>query len=313
MKVLILSHKADCDGITPVILTRYAFSDVTSILLDNGEVEERVLELVTTDEWKSYDQIFMTDLCVSEKVADIIVQKKIPFLVFDHHISVASMNRYSFIEVIDTLDGRKECGTSNFYRYLLENYANEKLTRKSVSEFVDLVRSIDTWEWASTNRREAVWLGNLFDLYGREYFEEHYYQVLQEQEIFSFSKEEEFLLSIEDRRKKSYIASKEEKIIPIKIQDYVAGFVFAEQYRSELGHTLATKFNDQYDFIIIAKGSSISLRGEKEVPLNEIATYYGGGGHKNAAGIPITKEKLKAMISILLPNCEVLEDEDRNS
>ena len=55
MKVLIISHVADLDGVMPVVLTGLAFSSYDYQLLDIAEVDSFFLERVNTDFFSSYD------------------------------------------------------------------------------------------------------------------------------------------------------------------------------------------------------------------------------------------------------------------
>jgi oligoribonuclease NrnB/cAMP/cGMP phosphodiesterase (DHH superfamily) len=292
MKVFIISHISDPDGITPVILARLVFDEVHSVLYEVLEVNEGVTKLIDDHAFDNYDKVYITDLGVNEEVLKLIEkdeQLKNKLLLFDHHIGNEIANNYSFATVIDTDEhGQKQSGTSLFYNHLLNNYNNPIISTGGVNTFVNLVREYDTWEWTKTNNDDAKKLANLFELYGREYFEKHYISFLRENESFYFTDNELFLLDIVAKQIASYIEEKKKAVIPITILGHRAGLVFASQHRSELGNALAKHFVSSYAFIIIINVErSVSYRGISDIDLNEVATVFGGKGHFHSSGSPL--------------------------
>lgn len=291
MKVFLISHIADADGITPIILTDLVFDDYEYHLLEPSEVDEYMLECLNNNKFDKYDYIFVTDLCFTDKIASMIdnMDLKNKIHVLDHHYSRLDLNKYDFIDVIDEYNGKKESGTSLYYKYLLDNYPNDILSKNSVSKLVDLVRSGDTWEWKKTNNLDARNISILLANYGIDGYVEKYKKYLRENDEFNFDDIDNTIIDIENRRKTEYIKNCIDKVIIKDIKGYKVGIVFAELYRSELGNDLAEYYKDQIDFImIINMNRSISFRGIKEeFNLAEFAHYLGGYGHKLAAGAPL--------------------------
>lgn len=64
----------------------------------------------------------------------------------DHHKTALHFNDYDWGKVIvEQEDGKLASATSLLYEYLADNgYLEEK---PAISEFVELVRQYDTWEW----------------------------------------------------------------------------------------------------------------------------------------------------------------------
>ena len=72
------------------------------------------------------------------------------------------------------------------------------------------------------------------------------------------------------------------------IENYNIGIVFAEEYRSELGHYICEKYKDKIDFAcIINLNTHVSFRGIKDISINKFAQDYGGGGHRLACAMPL--------------------------
>lgn len=291
MKVFLISHIADADGITPVVLTDLVFDEYDYHLLEPSEVDDYMLECFDNNLFDNYDYVFVTDLCFTDKIASIIdnMDLKNKIQVLDHHYSRLNLNKYDFIEVIDEENGKKESGTSLYYRYLLKNYPSKLLSKNSVSKLVDLVRSGDTWEWKKTNNIDARNISTLLANYGNDRYIEKYSKFLRENDEFYFDDIDNTIIEIDNRRRKEYIENCIDKVIIKDIKGYRVGIIFAELYRSELGNDLAEYYKDEIDFImIINMNRSISFRGIKdEFNLGEIAHLLDGYGHKLAAGAPL--------------------------
>ena len=289
MKVLLLSHIADVDGVTPVVLV---FEDYDYKLFEVTDLERFLLEKVKTDYFDKYDKVFITDLCFSEEVANEILKSplKDKLQVLDHHISRMPMNKYDFITVIDEENGKKESGTSLYLRYLKNNYNNELIQKDCVNTLVDLVRSGDTWEWKKTNNLAARDISTILAYYGNDKYIEKYKKFLRENDDFYFDETDNLLIDIDRKRINDYIEDCKNKVIFREIRGYKVGIIFAELYRSELGNDLADYYKDEVDFILIINmNRSMSFRGIKDdINLGEIShEWFSGYGHAKASGAPL--------------------------
>lgn len=288
---LLLSHVADVDGITPIILLNLLDIDFEYELFDVNEVSKFIMDRIDTDYFLKFDEVIITDLAITKEVAKKIIDSKYKdrFVLLDHHESNMYLNDYSFATVIEEINGFKECATTVLFKYLSDKYPNKVLLKNSVITFVELVRECDTWQFTDL-KSEATDLNNLFAFFGKDYFIDNYTTFLKNNNDFYFSKMELSVLKTLNQKRLEYLEFMEDKVIIKKIQNYNIGVVFAEQYRSELGHFLAEKYIDKVDFIaIINMNYHISLRGIKDIKLNEFALKYGGGGHPYASGMPVPK------------------------
>lgn len=303
MKILLFSHRSDADGITPVILSKLAFEQVDYILEEPSTIDEKFKEVYEEGTLYDYDFIYVTDLCINHELAHQIEQDeklKQKILVFDHHHTNEEMNIYSFITVIDGEIGHKECGSSLYLKHLLEKHSNETLKKPVVSEMVELVRLIDTWEWKEKNVIEATFISNLLGIYGTSYYIDYYYQFCMNETHFYFDEKQKYLLEVERVRIENYIEKKEQEIIPMTLNNYHIGIIFAELYRSELGNRMAEKYQEQYDFIAVVNISrSVSYRSVKDIDVSEFAKFYGGAGHKKAAGSSLPENLLNDIIKLI--------------
>ena len=304
MKVFLISHIADADGVTPVILSKLAFNDLDYFLLEPSEIDDYMEEKIKTNFFDQYDKVFVTDLCFTDKIGSIIdnMDLKNKIQVLDHHFTNIPMNKYDFVTVIDEENGKKESGTSNYYKYLLEHFPNDLLKKDSTRELVDLVRSSDTWEWKKTNCIEARDIATIHANYGNDLFIEKYLNFIKENDTFYYDDTDKMIIEIDRRKIQEYIEACKDKVIIKSIKGYRVGIIFAELYRSELGNDLAEYYQDQVDFImIINMNRSISFRGIKEeFNLGEFAHMLDGYGHKLASGAPLPEGIKEATIDYVI-------------
>lgn len=295
--MLIISHKADPDGVTPIILSKFVFKDFKYILADTNEVDKFVMDNID-------EEIIVVDLNINEETADYILNNNKNVLVFDHHLSSVHMNKYPFIKVVD-IDGIKQSGTTLYYKFLLENYNNDLLNKDVTKTLVEHVRTMDTYDFSITPKEEANNIVVLFKIYGRELFIDKFYNVIiNDSELYS--KEDLNLIELENLRIKRYI--EEKAIIEIVLDNKKVGVAFAERNMSELGNYLVNKY-DYLDYVILINvDKSISYRGNNKVDLSVIAKKYHGGGHFNAAGSPIPIDLKENIINAIFEDAIIKDD-----
>lgn len=304
MKVFLMSHVADLDGVMPAILTDLAFEDYDYELLDIPEVDSFIEERLASDFFASYDKVFLTDLGISKELAEKVENSSLKekFQILDHHQGNLFLNDYSFGHVVVSENGILESGTSLYYKYLLTHWANTLLARDSVSYMVSLVRLLDTWEWKKYGVEEALDLSTLLVYYGNEKFIQNYCQFLRKNREFYFVEAEKVLIETDHRKKQEYIEKKKETMLKKEIAGYRLGIVFAEQYISELGNVLAETFQEEIDAVMIIRmDRSISFRScKEEVDVSHLAQLFHGNGHVHAAGAPLPEDLYELVINHLI-------------
>ena len=302
MKRLIISHIADPDGVTPIILSKLVFEEIDYILSENNDVNDNV-----KNNLDKYDFIYVVDLNISEELADFIeANYKEKIMILDHHLSCNNMNKYSFIEV--NAEG-KESGTSLYYKYLLNNYNNNLLNRESTKMLVEHVRTMDIYDFSKTSKEEAEKLEMIFKIYGKDRFIDKFYNVIIN-DLELYSKEDLNLVELEKERIKRYIEEKD--FMEISLDNKRVGVVFAERYISELGNYLINKY-DYLDYIVLINiDKKISYRGNGKVDLSVIAKKFGGGGHINAAGNCLPSGLKEKVIKEIFPDAIIKEESNDN-
>lgn len=310
MKTLIISHIADVDGLSPVILGKLAYGNVDYFLTEPFTLTEDLHDLIHHNKCKSYDKIFITDLSINQAVIDEIESNddfKNKVLIFDHHQNSLEFSNLDYVTAVDlNPEGVRESGTSLFYGYLLNTESNSNIKKESVKTYVELVQALDTWTWVDKKNTDAKKLMDLHTIYGNNYYLNYFYEYLINNDIFRITEEQYKLLDIEQTRIDEYIEKKKMDIYTMKVEPYKIGVVFAESYRSELGNALATFYQDEYDFIIMINMSrSISFRGIKDIDLSAFAATVGGKGHKRASGAPLPNNIQQEIIKMIFKNAVV--------
>lgn len=297
-KIKLFTH-TDLDGIGCAIVAKVFAQTVGDVELDitycqNDEISNAV-SLFLTSTARNYDSCYITDLSVSEAVADQISNCSLDIHLLDHHVSALWLNAYSWavVMVSDPETHKPCCGTSVFYDTLFSDINNPLL-----AEFVENVRLWDTWEWKDTDaampRLYNIMLGNK----GRDEFIEELMPLLIHEPAIPKGWRE--IACREELKKQEYIERMKQFAFDYAIDGYMFRAIFASQYISELGNTLAAEDPDNYYGAAIIYDGVVSLRAVREdADVSAIATKFGGGGHRLAAGFSLTPNHKKRMMGAI--------------
>jgi uncharacterized protein len=283
----------DLDGVGCGILARLAFGEDTTVKYNSiSSLDNQLSQYM--EKAVPEDILYITDMSpdddIGKQLNNLAVQgAKIRLI--DHHKTADHFNEYHWGTVrVAYEDGKLASATSLFYDYLIQN---QLIKMKSViSEFVELIRQYDTWEWDANQNVKAKRLNDLFYLLSIDEFEEKMTQRLQEQEYFEFDEFEQKLLDMEEDKKDRYIRRKKRELVQTFIDDYCVGIVHAESYQSELGNELG-KENPHLDYIALLNmgGKKVGFRTiHDHIDVSNIAGQFGGGGHSKASGSSMSKQ-----------------------
>ena len=288
----------DLDGVSNTVLAYIVFSkqNVDVEYCNHTDINDKVNDFLNNANIKNYQFVYITDISVNDEVAQKIdsickENKNIEFKLFDHHPTAMDLNKYDWATIKVMLDeNKKNCGTKLFYDFLKSRtHINQYI---AISDFVETVRKYDTWEWKEENFIWSKQLNDLLYIIGINDFVDEFYNTLIEQPIFALSDFDYKLLNIKQKEIDNYVKSCNKRMKMYDILGYKAGVVFAEQYSSEVGDKLCD-MHPEIDFcVIINMAGTISYRsvGNKIDLGKDVAAVYGGGGHPNASGSPISDE-----------------------
>ena len=309
MKVLLFTHKNDIDGMGSVVLSKLAFDDIDYILCGTFDLQQKVKIFIDTNKVNEYDQIFITDLCLSEEMLILIndnQELKEKFQIIDHHKTYdeEKYTKYSFVKVQLKNEKGLCCGTSLFYEYLLTN--GLIVSNPAIDEFVELTRLHDTWEWKNIyNNEKARDLAILFDSLGTEGYIGFLYEKLKVEKLFSFNEVENMLISNKKIEIEEVIKEYLKEIYYRDILDLKAGIIFIDyEYRNEIAEYLREhKFDIDFVMMISLDRNVVSYRSVRSnISVRKVAEFFGGKGHDVAATNPITRAQKEKIINILIGN-----------
>lgn len=295
MKVKLFSHQSDPDGLGCVVLASLVYSDFDFTLCKNNKELNLVLqEFIESEGYRSFDKIFVTDLCPSD---DILLEMEAKFpdkiLVFDHHITALNSltKEYSFVTLKEEEQGHFCCGTSLFYEYLKNE--SDILETPYIKTFIEYTRLHDTWEWKATNHLDSYHLQTLFShLEAFGYFYHFREKCLSSKASFSYDKQEVAWILKQERIEAEALKTLLEHLVIKKEGNTTYGTVIGKyDYRNVLAEELK-KVKQNLDILILLAydNGTVSFRSLKEIPVEPLAREYGGGGHPETAACLLTKE-----------------------
>lgn len=313
LKVKLFSHN-DLDGIGDGIVTKLAFPNADVTYCGYHNIDERIKEFILSGKHHDYDLIFITDISVKEEVEGLI-NEHIPsdkIKLLDHHATAMHLNdnEWAFVNPNGRLGINS--GTNMLFEYLVMNgFFKGVIYRDALEIFVEKIRRYDSWEWKNLyNDTEASSLNDLFWLYGINKFEKTFISRLQDLEycvvsegswLDMYSQTDLAILQMDYDKKVAYINRKEKQMIKGRLVGNDVGFVFAEQYISELGNELADR-HPELEFIVILDlgNKKASYRTVKDIDLGkDVAKHFGGGGHPKASGSEIDLDIVKMIIPMV--------------
>ena len=307
MKVLLFTHKNDIDGMGNAILAQLAFSEVDYELCGTFDLTSSVESYFEKDKIYHYDRIYVTDLCLEDPIlSKVAMDSKLEgkVLVFDHHKTFTDPKYTSHKFVTVKIEDEKGlcCGTSLFYKHLVSEGLIDK-DNKCISEFVELTRQHDTWEWRNIyNNEKSRELSILFDALGYDGYISLMTEKLRKEDIFEFDSMERIL--IENRKKQIALKCEyyKDKIIYREILGMKAGIVFITyEYRNELAEYFReNKFDMDFTMMIALDPGVVAYRSVREgKAVRPVAELSGGKGHDKAATNPITDEMVSKILEVL--------------
>ncbi len=303
MKVLLYSHKSDIDGMGSVILSKLIYEDLEYKLYKNPhDLSIHLEEDYRDGVLYNYDLINITDLSPNKELVDILFNDnklKDKIYLFDHHETALATGITKYKNV--NIEIENESATSVYYKYLLENNLIER--NDCIDRFVECVTREDLWTWKDNNDTIAHDLSILFNSIGYEKYISLITNKVLTYDKFIFSKEEQEEI---DNKKKQVLEKIElfvKDLVIKEIDNIKVGFCFiAYEYRNEVAEYLKDKVDIDTIGMIALDNNQISLRNIKDdKPYSRIiAEKYHGGGHDNAAAIPITKDIKEKIINTII-------------
>ena len=295
-KKLIISHVADVDGISSLLIAKLYYKDIDYYLVETSELEGLLNTIISNKQYEKYNEILITDLSLKKNSIDLIDSNdefKSKLKHFDHHATaIIDGERYPFVNVVIERDGKKVCGTTLLYDYLKDDF---KYKSEYLDKYLEAVRSYDT-DGPLCGNEYGVMLTTLFGIIGIDYFINKFSEGIINGKD-PITKDDMVLIDLDEERKQEYIDLCDNNMIRINLNGYNVGVSISEQYRSAVGNQLSKRHKDELDYILIIdfKRMQFSFRTYRDdINVGEIAKSFTkeAGGHPKAAGMPINTDTL---------------------
>ena len=278
----------------------------------NNTVDDDVMNCLET-----YKDIINEDtiICFSDIVAhdETLMYLKDRFKninIWDHHITnyPAQLVIPSTTIIDENEMGIKQAGTSLIYQYYVEQSLlnpieifDKKYNQSLISEFVDTVRSYDTYEWKETNNMKAKELVTLFFLLGMEAFCKRYVEKLSSEKIdeeLISSSDMDFVKAKLDNEQANIDRITPDDVFHINLDGYKTAFLLGGRGAnvSELSYQFLQKYPefDVFAAFLLNENNKVSFRSVKDnVDVSELAAKLHGGGHKLASGTTLPNDVVK--------------------
>jgi oligoribonuclease NrnB/cAMP/cGMP phosphodiesterase (DHH superfamily) len=302
MKIKLFTH-TDLDGVGCAVVGKVVFGDLVDIeYVGYKNVDEKVSNFLKSKESEAFDMIFITDISVNEDVADMLNSCDKRVYLLDHHSSAEWLNKYTWAFVAVEHNGRLQSGCNLFYDKLLAIDLMPAIDLGALAQFVEAVRKYDTYEWTKLpDSQLSKDLHDVLGIIGIDEFVECYTEqirsMMDNRFDFRILPERKNLLKYFKRKNDKYIKSKikEAKVITDSFRNKCA-FVVSSDFAtlSELGNIMCKQL--KCDYAAVYTGEIISLRSVGSFDVSLVAEAFGGGGRRNAAGMPAELSYLEKYI-----------------
>ncbi len=217
------------------------------------------------------------------------------WLIFDHHDSEAELRAQHAANVINPTTPGNASATSIVWDWVQQEGWGANLTparHAALAQWVEAIRAYDTWDWQNdadmpaSMRQMADELDQLFWFYPLDASAQFVTACLAT-DWTSYRTQNQLLIETLNQRREQYLKHHLKDVVEFELAGQPWALVYADSYKSDLGHrTLAEHPNVKA--VMVAGPTSLSLRSNGELDVAEVAeTYFGGGGHAEAAGARI--------------------------
>lgn len=287
----IFTH-TDLDGIGCAVLAKLANAEIIIEYCDYDNINEKVSQFINHN--TLVGDLFIADISISDEVAQRIDAVPSDLILLDHHPTALYLNKYKWctVKIEDDDTGLKTCGTELFYHWLVEYGYIQK--SRVLNRFVEVIKNYDTWHWVELGEKGIIskQINDLFDIYGQDRFLSWCIERIKARTFPTLEYTENFLIQQRQEKINRYIENKNQQLIIHSFKNWTSGYVFANQFVSELGNRLC-KMHSEIDFVTIidVENCTVSYRTIKDdIDLGkDVAALFGGGGHPKAAGSQFDK------------------------
>lgn len=287
-KVFCYFHKADLDGwsSSAVVKKRYPFAEFY------GYDYEEELPVV-----EGYDIVFMLDLSLSIDKMKELQKKNKDFIWIDHHSSKIREIEKKKLKISGLRDSEnKNSACVLTWRYL---YPTEK-----VPALLQYIEDIDLWNFAYNDTLPIVTALDIDEKEDRQMLEAMLDAGWWNDILPGLLAKGHLYVKLIEKQIDNIVKNASTKMW----RGWTVSILNTPIHKSFIGDRIL-KTNHRAKFVILWSVDNdivrVGLRGNSDINLGEIASKYGGGGHKQAAGFNISFNDFKKHVLDKLENPSV--------
>lgn len=296
MRSLLYTH-TDLDGCgSAVLATLLATSESEWDIqfLENSQVADAIEELFTSSTFVKYDRIVLADLPVTMATAETLYSLSIlrEVRLLDHHKTTLPVaDRYpEWAAVVVEDEGIPQCGTLLFYKEFCQDIQSDL-----IDNFVEAVRSWDTWTW-QTDGNELSEKLQLLQLNSRSNMEFGKMMASNLREGSILTEKNRVIISHAKMEECKYLENMKTKWFEFEYEGNKFAAVLAGRYSSKLGNIIS-KEHPEYVGVVMLTEYGLSFRTSRtDFDVSAVAKSLGGGGHQQAAGASFNTAGMKLLM-----------------
>lgn len=285
---LFITHN-DADGSGCEILSNlYLEKYLDKIKFKYIEAQDGDLELDKALNSKLYDLIIMVDCsfkCTNTflDLTDFIDDGN-QFFLIDHHKNALDFSNFDWAFVSIEENNIKNSGTELFYQFLLQNFQNSEMNNnETLKEFVELIRSYDTWDWFETKNQKAADLTMLFYFDKKEFINNIIENIKNKGQVINNN--QTLILKTLNKVNSNYIDLCLKSIDFIEHNNNKIALIVANQLQGLIANEVFKIYPEISYIVFIVTPDKLSLRStDNREDVFVIAKSLNGGGHRNASG-----------------------------
>jgi oligoribonuclease NrnB/cAMP/cGMP phosphodiesterase (DHH superfamily) len=282
-KHILVTH-IDLDGVGCAIIYTKCFPNTEVYFVNYDEVNELVMSLCAED---MTTPIMISDLSVNEDVAEVLDKRGHVDLV-DHHPTAKWLAKKYPWALVDT---------DNSATALMYLVMGEKFTINDYDKLVTMVDNYDTWGHGTEPRGDSQELNRLLNVLGTERF----YQRFLEVSTVELSPVEKAILSLDRENEQKYINGSIDLAKRSIMKDSVGNMyalIAGDRYVSSTCHAILMAIpHIEYVIMVNFREDRAQVRGRGKVDVGAMCKELGGGGHKKAAGFPLSQAAVKLFLA----------------
>jgi uncharacterized protein len=282
-KQILVTH-SDFDGAACAIVFKTWFPEGTYYSENYDTVDNRLKEIL---EYSLPDELYIADISPKDRgVIDLLTfaNRTTPckIYLFDHHKTAMHLDQYTWATRLNS----SKCGAQLLINWLFVNREAQGGLTEHLEQLVWHANDYDLWKHENPKSTE---LNKLLWCLGFERFVNRFVAV----PTTELKSSEKLMIAIEQEKQALYIREVIEHSTDwfSDSQDRPYALCFAEQYHSQLGHTIleSPDLDDcEYVMMVDLKGRRVGLRSRQNgIDVSEIAKQFSGGGHQAAAGFQL--------------------------